>query len=132
MVRTVRRSKRLQRLLEGRSDVLVWRGKVKTENLEKELMSKADLTAAAHKQGIASLKDVERCVLEPTGTITFIEKKPSHEAERHDQLLGLLGQIRQDLAVLQAERAERAERANHSGESVGSADGAASERLVGP
>ena len=66
-------------------------------------MSKSDLTAAAHKQGIASLKDVERCVLEPTGTITFIEKKPSHEAERHDQLVCLLDQIRQDVAALQAE-----------------------------
>ncbi len=102
VIRVVRRSKRLQRLLEGRSDVLVWRGKLLDQNLEKELMSRADLTAAAHKQGIASLKDVERCVLEPTGTITFIEKKPSHDVERHQELVAMIGLVRKELAVLRS------------------------------
>ena len=35
VVRSVRRSKRLQRLLEGKSDILVWRGKIQEQNLEK-------------------------------------------------------------------------------------------------
>jgi len=104
VVRVVHRNKTLQRLLEGRSDVLVWRGKLIDQNLEKEMMSRSDLAAAAHKQGIASLKDVERCVLEPTGTITFIEKKPGHDVERHDELVALIGLVRKELAVLRAEK----------------------------
>ncbi len=102
VIRVVRRSKRLQRLLEGRSDVLIWHGKVIDQNLEKELMTRADLTAAAHKQGIASLKDVERCVLEPTGTISFIEHAPSHEAQRHDQLVALLAELKEELAAIKS------------------------------
>jgi len=105
VVRVVRRSKWLQRLLEGRSDVLVSRGKLMERNLEKELMSRSDLAAAAHKQGIASLKDVERCVLEPTGTITFIEKKPGHDIERHEEVLALIGLVRKELAMLRSEKA---------------------------
>ena len=118
VVRMVRRNKRLQRLLEGRSDVLVWRGRLLDENLEKEMMSRADLTAAAHKQGIASLKDVERCVLEPTGTITFIEKKPSHEVERHDELVTLIGLVRKELATLRSEQPAATAGGNGSGPSV--------------
>ena len=63
-------------------------------------MSRSELTAAAHKQGIASLKDVERCVLEPTGTITFIEKTPSHDSERHEELLAMLRQMTNEIATL--------------------------------
>jgi uncharacterized membrane protein YcaP (DUF421 family) len=102
LVRVVRRNKWLQRLLEGRSDVLVWRGKLMDQNLEKEMMTRSDLTAAAHKQGIASLKDVERCVLEPTGTITFIEKKPGHDVERHEELMALISLVRKELVMLRS------------------------------
>jgi uncharacterized membrane protein YcaP (DUF421 family) len=102
VVRVVRRNKWLHRLLEGRSDVLVWRGKLIDQNLEKEMMTRSDLTAAAHKQGIASLKDVERCVLEPTGTITFIEKKPGHDVQRHDELVALIGLVRKELATIRS------------------------------
>jgi len=35
------------------------------------------LYAAAHKQGIMSLKEVEYCVLEPTGTLSFIQRRPT-------------------------------------------------------
>jgi uncharacterized membrane protein YcaP (DUF421 family) len=115
VVRVVRRSKRLQRLLEGRSDVLVWRGRLLDQNLEKEMMSRSDLAAAAHKQGIASLNDVERCVLEPTGTITFIEKKPSHEVERHDELMTLIGLVRKELAMLRADRPDTVTQGNGAG-----------------
>ena len=102
VVRIVRHSRRLQHLLEGRSDVLIWRGNIREDHLEKELLTRADLAAAAHKQGIASLKDVERCVLEPTGTITFIEKTPSHEVERHGELVKLIHLLRKEVAELRS------------------------------
>ena len=105
VVRLARHSKRLTRLLEGRSDVLIWHGKINDHNLSRELMSKSDLLAAAHKQGIASLRDVERCVLEPTGTITFIEKTPTHDVERHEQLMSTLRALMSEVATLRAQAA---------------------------
>ena len=106
MVRLVRNSRRLQRLLEGRGDVLVKDGKIQGDHLEREMMTKAELIAAAHKQGINSLKDVEYCVLEPTGTISFIQKRPTPEASRHDEIVTLLNKLSTELAELRAARVQ--------------------------
>jgi uncharacterized membrane protein YcaP (DUF421 family) len=102
VVRLVRRSRRLQRWLEGRPDVLIRDGEIQRDHLNRELITRAELVAAAHKQGIGSLKDVERCVLEPTGTITFIEKRPTHESERHEQLRSMLEQALRELTALRS------------------------------
>ena len=104
VVRAVRHSRRLRRILEGRADVLIKDGKIQTDHLERELISKAELVAAAHKQGIASLKEVEYGVLESTGTISFIPKRPTPEAARHDQVISLLNKLSEDLAALRAAR----------------------------
>src|SRR5580693_478630 len=45
---------RFQRLIEGRADVLIKGGKIQQDRLDHELMSKSELTSAAHKQGISS------------------------------------------------------------------------------
>ena len=102
LVRLVRRSRRLQRWLEGRPDVLIREGEIQRDHLNRELITRAELVAAAHKQGISSLKDVERCVLEPTGTISFILKRPTHETERHEQLRSMLEQALRELTALRA------------------------------
>ncbi len=99
-VRALRHNKRLSRLLEGRPDVLVRDGVIQRERLEQELITKAELTVAAHKQGIGSLRDVEKCVLEPTGTITFIERKPTQDTSRHEELVGMLGKLMEEVSVL--------------------------------
>jgi uncharacterized membrane protein YcaP (DUF421 family) len=104
VVRVMHRFKRLERVLEGRADVLIRDGKIERDHLNRELMTRAELLAAAHKQGIPSLHDVERCVLEPTGTITFITKKPTPEATRHEELLCQLKRITDELTALRGAR----------------------------
>jgi uncharacterized membrane protein YcaP (DUF421 family) len=101
----VRRSRRLQRVLEGRPDVLIRDGEIQRDHLNRELITRAELVAAAHKQGISSLKDVERCVLEPTGTISFVLKRPTHESERHEQLRSMLEQALRELTALRTAQA---------------------------
>ena len=103
VVRLIRPRKRLQRLLEGRADVLVKEGHIIKDHLDRELMTRQQLIAAAHKQGIASLKDVEYCVLEPTGTISFVEKRPTPETSRHDEIVSLLKRLGDEIAALRGE-----------------------------
>ena len=105
VVRLARSSRRVERLLAGRADVLVKNGVIQKDHLERELISKPELLAAAHKQGIMSLKDVDFCVLEPTGTLTFIEKRPTHESARHEELVGLLKKMGEELEAMKAARA---------------------------
>ncbi len=58
------------------------------------------LEAAARKQGFESLREVEQCVLEPGGTLTFVGKKPAAEDVRHLELVGKLERLTQEIALL--------------------------------
>jgi uncharacterized membrane protein YcaP (DUF421 family) len=90
----------LERLVEGDPDVLIDNGVVQMKALERELITLAALEGAAHKEGFASLDDVDRAILEPGGGICFIGKKPTPETARHDDLVARLDQIQAQLAQL--------------------------------
>ena len=100
VVRFLYRHERLERLVEGEADVLIESGKVRFDRLKAELITFPELESAAHKQGFASLDEVDRAVLEPGGTVSFISKKPGHEALRHAELTRRLDQIVSELAAL--------------------------------
>ncbi|HKV64708.1 MAG TPA: YetF domain-containing protein [Candidatus Acidoferrum sp.] len=100
VVRFLYDHRNLDQLVEGKADVLVESGKVRTQHLKKELITMAQLEAAARKQGFESLHEVEQCILEPGGTLTFIGKKPTGEDARHQELLGKLEQLTQEIAML--------------------------------
>jgi uncharacterized membrane protein YcaP (DUF421 family) len=102
VVRFLYDHRKLDQIVEGRADVLVEDGKVRVQNLKKELITKSQLEAAARKQGFASLSEVQQCVLEPGGTLTFLAKKPSGEDVRHQELLGKLEGLAQEIARLRS------------------------------
>jgi uncharacterized membrane protein YcaP (DUF421 family) len=91
---------KLDQLVEGSADVLVENGKVRTDRLKKELITMPQLEAAARKQGFDSLAEVQKCVLEPGGTLTFVGKKPDTEDVRHQELMGRLERLSQQIALL--------------------------------
>jgi uncharacterized membrane protein YcaP (DUF421 family) len=95
---------KLNRLVEGDADILIDNGEIKRDRLKKELVTIYELEAAAHKQGFASLEEVDRAILEPGGTIAFIGKKPAPEAQRHQELMARLDQIAAELAAVRREQ----------------------------
>jgi uncharacterized membrane protein YcaP (DUF421 family) len=97
IVRFVHRHRSIERLVEGSRDCLIRNGRVNRAHLNHELMTRAELVAAAHKQGIASLADVDNAYLEPTGTITFTTRKPTDDDVRHHELLDALDHLRREL-----------------------------------
>jgi len=100
VVRFLYGHRKLDQLVEGRADVLIEDGKVRTQHLKTELITMAQLEAVARKQGFGSLSDVEQCVLEPGGTLTFLGKKPATEDVRHQELLGKLERLTQEVLLL--------------------------------
>lgn len=100
VVRFLYDHRKLDQVVEGRADVLIEDGKVRTQHLRKELITMPQLQAAAHKQGFASLSEVEQCVLEPGGTLTFLGKKPGAEDVRHQELLGKLESLAHEITLL--------------------------------
>jgi len=91
VVRFLYRHRKLDQLVEGRADVLIENGKVRTM---------AQLEAAARKQGFSSLSEVSQCILEPGGTLTFLGKKPPAEEVRHRELLGKMESLAHEIALL--------------------------------
>jgi uncharacterized membrane protein YcaP (DUF421 family) len=90
----------VDRVVEGGSDILVEGGKLRKDNLRKDLITLPELEAAAHRQGFASLKDVECARIEPGGTISFVAKSPSVEDMRHKEVLKQLENLATELAQL--------------------------------
>jgi uncharacterized membrane protein YcaP (DUF421 family) len=95
---------KLEQIVEGQSDVLIEKGKVYAERLKRELITMSQLEAAARKQGFDALDEVEKCVLEPSGTLAFVAKRPDTEDIRHRELLGRLDQLVQEIARLKSAR----------------------------
>ena len=100
VVRFLYNHRKLDQLVEGRADVLIDNGKVRTEHLKKELITMQQLLAAARKQGFEDLSDVQQCVLEPGGTLTFVARKPDTEDLRHQELLKRFEMVTEELARL--------------------------------
>ena len=86
--------------MEGRADVLIENGKVKADRLKKELITMPQLEAAARRQGFESIENVDKCILEPSGTLSFVGKKPATEDVRHQELLTRLEKLMEEVSRL--------------------------------
>jgi len=104
VVRFLYKHKHLDQIVEGKADVLIEDGKVRPQHLKNELITMAQLEAAARKQGFGSLSEVDQCILEPGGTLTFIGKKPDVDVKRHMELLERFDALKEELAVLRGNR----------------------------
>jgi uncharacterized membrane protein YcaP (DUF421 family) len=102
VVRFLYKHERLDRLVEGDADVLIDGGVLKLDRLKAELITMAELETAAHKQGFASIDDIERAVLEPGGGISFSARKPDPDDVRHREILARLDDLSSQVSLLRA------------------------------
>jgi uncharacterized membrane protein YcaP (DUF421 family) len=100
VVRFLYNHEKLDHLIEGDCDELITNGRVRHDRLKKELMTEASLETAAHRQGFASLKDIDRAVLEVGGSISFFPKEPVPEVARHNEVLAAMKRLSKDLEEL--------------------------------
>ncbi len=108
VVRIVHRSRKLEHVFEGDPEVLIEHGKLVAGVCESELITLPELEAAARKEGIESLDEVEKAVLEPTGTISFIEKQPTPDTERHLELVELIKSLSDEIKSMKAAKGHNA------------------------
>ncbi len=66
------RFKRVERLVEHAPTVLVKRGRILRENLQKERLSLPEFRAALRREGVVSLKDVRYVILEEDGHLSVV------------------------------------------------------------
>lgn len=94
------RSKIMANLLEGKPTLLVNDGIMLEDNMAKEHISYSDLRQELRQQGIVSLSQVSKAVLEACGKISVIVKEDDEEAEANRYLKEELAALRRELAEL--------------------------------
>jgi uncharacterized membrane protein YcaP (DUF421 family) len=102
MVRLLFGHERLDRLVEGNPDVLIEGGQILPERLRAELITLPELVSAARKQGFGGLDEVERAVIEPGGTISFVGKKPGAQSLQFHQIVERLDAINRAIAEMRS------------------------------
>ena len=100
VVRFLSTHAKLDEIVEGTPEVIIEHGQIKQEVLRKELITLPELEVAAHKQGFASLHEIEKAVLEPGGSLSFIARRPEPDTARHQEVMGRLDQMAAELREL--------------------------------
>ncbi len=103
VVRFVYTNGKIEKIVEGSEEVLIDHGKIDQKLLKREMITTTELEIAAHKQGINSLDEVERAVIEPEGGISFITTAPAPEERRHQELVDRLDALAHEMTALRAE-----------------------------
>ena len=70
-----RKSRRMEKLIEGEPELLVHNGHVREHALERAGISRQDLLAALRAQGCANVTDIHAAVLETNGHISVMTRK---------------------------------------------------------
>jgi uncharacterized membrane protein YcaP (DUF421 family) len=107
VVRFLFKHRRLDQWLEGTPTVLIDRGRVLPRNLARELLTESELRSVVHRQGFASLSEVQRCVLEPGGLFNVQGKEPRTADRNQRELLERLDHLGRQVEELKALMARR-------------------------
>lgn len=101
VVRFVLKHRRLDEILEGKPTVLIADGKIQPKALTKEMLSRSELVAVAHRQGFRKLEDIKSCAIEPGGTFVIEGKEPPKSERQHDEITERLNRIEKLLENMQ-------------------------------
>src|SRR5262245_41546619 len=100
VVRFLFRHRRLDQLVEGKPTVLIQRGKLNTRAMARELLTESELITVVRRQGFKNLKEIDRCLLDPSRTFIIEGKTPPIAETRHTELLAQLERINKQLGDL--------------------------------
>lgn len=93
---------RVERFIQGDADLLMRNGTVIAERLRAEGVTVGELEAAARRQGFPSLRDVDKAILEASGGVTFVAKKPRAHEARHQDLMKRLDDLSVEMKAIHA------------------------------
>jgi uncharacterized membrane protein YcaP (DUF421 family) len=93
VVRFLFKHRRLDQIIEGRPTVLIENGQVLRDALRRELLNESDLATMAHRQGFASLSEINKCTLEPGGSFSIEGKEPRQVDRYHAELISRLERL---------------------------------------
>jgi uncharacterized membrane protein YcaP (DUF421 family) len=100
VVRVLFRSRKLTRVLEGRSKVLLRNGQLDQRALADESLTHEELLDVIHRQGLEHFHECHRIELEPNGTFYVEATNPSAAEQHHAEVIARLDVLTRDVAAL--------------------------------
>ncbi|HEV2642885.1 MAG TPA: YetF domain-containing protein [Candidatus Elarobacter sp.] len=106
VVRTLYNHRKAERALEGGTAVLMHHGQFRDDVMKRQLITHAELMAAARRQGITRMSDIRVARLEVGGSVTFELEMPTEEERNVADILARLERIETLLGGLNDGRRE--------------------------
>lgn len=100
VVRFLFQHRRIDQFIEGTPSTLIRAGRIDRKALAAELLTEVELVTMAHRQGFATLDEIEECVLEPGGTIFIRGKTPPARDVQHAETLARLDALGRQIESL--------------------------------
>jgi uncharacterized membrane protein YcaP (DUF421 family) len=107
VVRLLYHNTKVEHFLEGNEVILIENGRVNMTTLEREALSMEELEIAAHKQGYASLSEINKAILEAEGGISFISKQPSLNETRQEELIHRIELLTTEISSLRSSLSQK-------------------------
>ncbi|EDY21923.1 conserved hypothetical protein [Chthoniobacter flavus Ellin428] len=70
-----RRSRKLEKIIDGEAEILIHNGKLRPHALEKAGLTQHELLAALRESDCAAIADAHTAILETNGRITVLTRK---------------------------------------------------------
>ncbi|MBW4662114.1 MAG: DUF421 domain-containing protein [Drouetiella hepatica Uher 2000/2452] len=93
VVRLAYRYPKIEHLVEGKSTLLVNNGRILHENLDREVITEAELRTNLRRQGFEDLADVKAAILETSGSLTVERQTADPENNYQREILDRLSRI---------------------------------------
>ena len=94
------RSRWFESFIEGKPRTLIENSKIDEDAVKKELLTKEDLDTIAHKQGLDSAKDIEKCVIDPNGSFLVEGNTPTSDENFRTEVLQKLEDLTRQISEL--------------------------------
>ena len=94
------RSKWFESFIEGKPRTLIENSKINEDAVKKELLTKEDLDTIAHKQGLDSAEDIEKCIIDPNGSFLVEGNTPTSEENFRTEVLKKLEDVSRQISEL--------------------------------
>ena len=91
---------KLNDALQGSATTLIRDGKIDEDALRSQTLTHEELLSVIHKQGLDSVQEVQKCVLEPAGTFYIEKKSPSFDEAEISELLASVRTLTADVKHL--------------------------------
>ncbi len=94
------KSRRFESLIEGNPLKIIENSKVDENAVRRELLTKEDLDTIAHREGLDSADDIEKCVLDPNGDFLVAGNTRTSEENFRSEVLKRLEDLTHQLKEL--------------------------------